>query len=127
MFTVFESVAIACGFLALLMILVHQACDEWDVLKPAIISVTLQQLQRIIASSAMAWIAACLANLFLIIRYDSIYLAFSQLRTARHAIGSLESAAMFLVLLAGLIWCGTLFFGMYQAALHDLRVNGKAR
>lgn len=127
MFTVFESVAIACGFLALLMFLVNRTCDEWDVFKPAVISVTLQQLQRIIASSAIAWIATCLANLYLLIRYNSIYLAFSQLRTAQHAIRFLESAAMFLALLSGLIWCGTLFFGMYQAAIHDLRVNGKAR
>lgn len=127
MFTVFESVVIACGFLALLMFLVNRACDEWNVFKPAVISVTLQQLQRIIASSAMAWIATCLANLYLLIRYDSTYLAFSQLRTAQHAIRSLESAAMFLVLLSGLVWCGTLFLGMYQAAVYDLRVNGKAR
>lgn len=127
MFTVFESVVIAYGFLALLMILVNRACDEWDVFNPTVIPVTLQQLQRIIASSAMAWIAACLANLFLLFRYDSIYLAFSQLRTVRHAISSLESAALFLVLLSGLIWSGTLFLGMYQAAIHDLRVNEKAR
>ncbi|MHB9703339.1 hypothetical protein ACYB9R_01210 [Alcaligenes aquatilis] len=127
MFTVFESIVIAYGFLALLMILVNRACDEWDVFNPTVIPVTLQQLQRIIASSAMVWIVTCFVNLFLLFRYDSIYLAFSQLRTVRHAISSLESAAMFLVLLSSLIWCGTLFFGMYQAAIHDLRVNKKAR
>ena len=127
MFTVFESVAVACGFLTVLVILVSRACDEWDVLKPTVIPVTLQQLQRIIAISAMVWIMLCLAHLFLLVRYDSIYLVFGHLRTARYAISILESLAMFFALLSGLAWYGTLLFGMYQAAIHDLRVNGKAR
>lgn len=127
MFTLFENIAVACGFLAMLMILVNRDCDEGHVLKAAAIPVTLQYLRWIMVISVVAWIALCLAHLSLLVRYDSFYLAFGHLRTAWHAIGILQSLTLFFFLLSGLSWCGTLIFGMYQAAIHDLRVNGKAR
>lgn len=127
MFTLFEIVAIACGFLAMLGILVSRDCDEWHVLKAAAIPVTLQYLRRLMVISVVAWIALCLAHLSLLVRYDNFYLTFSHLRTTWHTIGILQSLALFFFLLSGLSWYGTLIFGMYQAAIHDLRVNGKAR
>lgn len=127
MFTLFEIVVVACGFLAMLVILVGRDCDEWHVLKAAAIPVTLQYLRKIMVISVVAWVALCLAHLSLLVRYDSFYLAFGHLHTAWHGIGILQSLALFFFLLSGLSWCGTLIFGMYQAAIHDLRVNGKAR
>ena len=127
MFTLFEIVAVACGFLAMLVILVGQDCDEGHVLKAAAIPVTLQYLRRIMVISVVTWMALCLAHLSLLFRYDSFYLTFGHLRTAWYGIGILQSLALFFSLLSGLSWCGALIFGMYQVAIHDLRVNGKTR
>lgn len=127
MFTLFETVAVACGFLTMLVILARRDCDEWHVLKAAAIPVALQYLRSIMLISVVTWIALCLVHLFLFVQYDSLYLAFGHLRTAWHAIGILQSLTLFFFLLSGLSWYGTLIFGMYQAAIHDLRVNGEAQ